>query len=170
MIWQVNCRRRCSINIRFESMLPKIDLRFLICNIHKTSARLRFLCFEDKHSLHGVGGYVCAPKPLPTLVSVLDAPPSGSLSMHPSMGLKQLRDEITSKSCDLRTRKLEIVPNFRVWIEAPRQAIALYLVADIHEEPFDPPENGNWIELPNSWHLSAFERDLLREAYTYLLG
>ena len=152
-------------------MADGIDLRFLICNIHKTSARLRFLCFEHNDARHGAEGYVCAPKPLPTLVSILDSAPAGkSLSMHPSAALKQLSDQLRAHSSALRSRELNIVQNFRVWIEAPRQTIALYLVADVHEEPFDPPDNCSWIELPNNWHLSAFERDLLREAYSCLLG
>ncbi len=152
-------------------MSEGIELRFLICNIHKTSARLRFLCFDRKDSRHGADGYVCAPKPLPTLVSMLDSAPAGSsLTVHPSAALKQLSDQLRLQSVALRSRDLSIVQNFRVWIEAPRQTIALYLVADMHEEPFDPPPRSSWIELPNSWHLSAFERDLLKEAYTCLLG
>lgn len=146
-------------------MLDRIDIKFLVCHIHKTSARLRFLCFQNKNLPNGAKGHVCAPSPLPSLVSILDHRQNAdSIDIHPSAALKRLCEQI-----NVVGHQLTIVPNFRVWIEAPRQTISIYLAADNSAEPFTLPPNCYWIELPESWHLSALERDLLREAYTCLL-
>lgn len=146
-------------------MLDKIDIRFLVCHVHKTSARLRFLCFQNENLANGATGHVCVPTPLPSLVSIIESPPKEKIiGVHPSAALGRLYEQI-----HLKDRQLVIVPNFRVWIEAPRQTIVMYLAADNSAEPAKPPENAYWIGLPESWHVSALERDLLREAYTSLL-
>ena len=114
--------------------------------------------------LNGARGYVCAPQPLPTLVTILE-PPKDPLGIHPATALQQLYQHL-----QLQDRELSIVPNFRAWVEAPGRTIVLYLAADSSAEPFAPPADGYWLELPDSWHLSALERDLLREAYEALLS
>ena len=144
-------------------MLEKIEIRFLLCHIHSTSARLRFLGFHHSQPVNGAQGYVCAPEPLPPLVTLLESPEQ-PLSVHPAAALQQLIQQL-----QIQDRQLSIVPNFKVWVEAPRRNILLFLAADTSAEPFPPPTNAYWLELPESWHISALERDLLREAYEALL-
>ena len=144
-------------------MHNNLEIRFVVCHIHKTSARLRFLGFHNESLSSGAKGHVCKPKPLPALVTILQ-PPQTTLTIHPSAELRKLQQQI-----QLQDRNLTVVPGFRVWVEAPRRTIVLYLAADDSPEPFDPPANGYWLELPESWHLSPLERDLLRAAYEALL-
>ena len=132
-------------------------IRFIVCHIHKTSARLRFLC---------VGNHVCTPEPLPPLVSLMDvAPKLDGVGLHPSLPLKRLIEDL-----QLPANRLTLANGFRSWVEAPRQAIAIYLAMDLSEEAFAAPKGTHWLELPKSWELAEIERLLLREVYDWLLG
>jgi len=132
-------------------------MRFIVCHLHRSSARLRFLNFSR---------HICGPEPLPKLVEIIPEPPaSQTLSQHPSAHLNQLR-----KLLQLEESQLEVAPGFRCWIEAPGQTIAVYLVMASGPDPFVPPTGSEWIGLPECWLLTPLERDLLREVYEFLLG
>ncbi len=135
---------------------PSIALRFIICHLSITSARLQFLSQQDQ---------VCFPKRLPPLVSLLEQDPGKNKpAVHPGFALQDLR-----RSPAFRDTKLEMVPDFHCWIEAPRTLFSLYLLVSTQPEAFIPPSGCRWIELPDSWSLLPLQRDLLRKAYECLL-
>lgn len=132
-------------------------IRYIVIHLHRTSARLRFLNFRD---------YLCGPTPLPKLVE-LTTPPAGNSapSEHPSASLQTLRSYL-----GLKESQLELVPEFRCWIEAPGEVIPVYMAAATGPDPFPAPAGSQWIGLPESWLFTPLERELLREAYEFLLG
>lgn len=131
-------------------------IRFIVIHLHRTSARLRFLNFQD---------YLCGPQRLPKLIEITDAPTgSNSPSEHPSQSLQNLRNYL-----GLDESQLELVPGFRCWIEAPGEVIPVYMAAATGPEPFPAPAESQWVGLPESWLFTPLERDLLREAYEFLL-
>ncbi|HAU12127.1 MAG: hypothetical protein CMK83_15440 [Pseudomonadales bacterium] len=131
-------------------------IRFIVCHLHRSSARLRFLNFND---------HLCGPAPLPKLVELIDEPPAaGAPSEHPSPALQQLKTHL-----QLAEPQLELIPGFRCWIEAPGEVIPVYMAAATDRDPFPPPAGSHWIELPESWMFTPLERELLREAYEFLL-
>ena len=138
-------------------MVSQPGIRFIVCHIHKTSARLRFLC---------VGNHVCTPEALPPLVSLMDiAPKLDGVGLHPSLPMQRLAEDL-----QLPVYRLTLANGFRSWVEAPRQTIAVYMAMDLSEEAFQAPEGTHWMELTKSLELSETERLLLRDVYDWLLG
>lgn len=131
-------------------------IRFIVIHLHRTSARLRFLNFKD---------YLCGPTPLPKLIELTVTPTGKNVpSEHPSLALKNLRTHL-----GLEESQLELVPDFRCWIEAPGEVIPIYMAVASGPEPFPAPSDSQWIGLPESWMFTPLERELMREAYEFLL-
>lgn len=130
-------------------------IRFIVIHLHRTSARLRFLNFSD---------YLCGPTPLPKLIELTVAPNSNAPSEHPSTALQNLRAHL-----GLEESQLELVPDFRCWIEAPGEVIPIYMAVANGPDPFTAPAGSQWVGLPESWMFTPLERELMREAYEFLL-
>lgn len=134
-------------------------LRFVVCHIHHTSARLRFL-WSDTNS-------VVLPNPLPKLAELLlpDEVGTGFLAAHPATYLQQL-----SQLLQVSSQCLTITSEFRSWVDTPGRVVPIYLARVLGEQPFSPGKSFQWIELPDSFGLLPIERLILRQIYDFLLG
>lgn len=132
-------------------------LRFVIFHLHPVSARLRFLKSRSQH--------LCLPNPLPKLADLIINPRKDTkIVVHPSSYV-----QACCKQWKIPDKDLTIVPEFRLWIDTPGNEIPIYcLHLDTHQ-PFEPPLNMVWIELPVCFDLTAIERDIMQEIYRWLL-
>lgn len=132
-----------------------LPLRFIITHCNRLSARFRFLCFGD---------HVCAPKPLPHLVSLYEQLPPDIARTTAS------RTELFSSYRALGTSgQLDLVPDWIQWVEARGGPLAVYLLEVRTADPFQAPRGAEWLELTASFRLSGVERQLLRSAYDHFL-
>jgi len=139
------------------------DLRFILYHKQSTSGRTRFFRFAH--------GGVCGFVGLPTLVQVFDEhreKPSSSVITHPATLLSHIQHQFALQAADLR-----IDGEYHEYIDAPNGIINIYLA---HFTTIDPPfemaekQGGRFVELAQSRDLSRPELELLRRAYTLILG
>jgi hypothetical protein len=137
--------------------------RIIFFHKHGTSARTRFLRFEDDT--------VCAFAPLPELSAVfeeLDTPPQPAVESHPAMLLKKGAERLS-----LPGSALELEGEYNMWVDAPGGAIRVLLVrfTDI-DPPFEAAEaiGARFIDLTQARDLPGAELLLLRKAYEVILG
>lgn len=131
--------------------------RVLVCHKHGTSARLRFLV-----PMHGG---VCLPWRLPSLSVFADTSSDQVIvDTHPALILQSLQTTLNLST------ELFVVPGFRVCMEIPGALIPIYLVAlSSHDIPAAPTAL-RWIELPDSITMPWLDREILRQAYEFLIG
>jgi hypothetical protein len=133
----------------------------LLC-FHKqgTSARTRFLRFGD--SL-----LAFAPLPAGALLRAEDAAPS-SLLPHPAALLKT-----AEKKLGLPGGSLQVVPEFSATVDTPQGEVPVLLAGfTTMDPPFVAADSvgGRFVALTEMRGLPATEMDLVRRAYTVILG
>lgn len=135
----------------------KHPLRFVVCHLNSLSARLSYLVFADTH--------LCLPVALPLLSELLDSPPMNqTVILHPQNYLQQ-----HSRELGLPEAELQIATGFRLWVDTPQRAVPVFLVLANGRQPFVPPIQGKWIELPDSFSLPGMERLIMRKIHDWLL-
>lgn len=135
------------------------DLRLILAHKHRTSARLRFLRFR-----HGLTAFT----PLPRLSSYDEAAPPPQVVHHPSLFLHAAEDEL-----GLASGALAYEAEFSATVDTPDGPIAVYLASFTSiDPPFEAAEThgGRFITITEAIGGSPVEMDLLRLAYTTLLG
>lgn len=135
----------------------QLPLRFILFNLHPTSARLRVLSFEEQ---------IFLPSALPKLSSLKEfAELEGIDSVHPSSYMA-----ILSSLLQIQREEIEIVRNFGVWIETPNTLIRVFGLRYLGREPFKAPSYAQWLEMPDMHALSSIDKEAMRRLYTALLG
>jgi hypothetical protein len=134
--------------------------RLLLFHKQGTSARTRFLRFSDS---------LLAFAPLPTgaVLRTEDAAP-GNLLPHPAALLKTAEETL-----GLPGGSLQVVPEFSATVDTPDGEVPVLLAGFT---TIDPPFNaadsvgGRFVALTELRGLPATEMDLVRRAYTVILG
>ena len=136
------------------------DTRLIMFHKQATSARLRFL----KLSYGGVCGFA----PIPRLAQVMDKPPADKLALHPALLIKDAEEYLGLSSGDL-----EAVGEYQAFVDVPDGPIQIFLARfTTIDPPFVAARNNHaqFVELPQARDLGQVELELLREAYTLLIG
>jgi hypothetical protein len=134
-----------------------VPVRFVIFHLHPVSARLRFLKSRSQH--------LCLPSPLPKLSElIVKAKKDAKIAAHPSSYL-----QACCKSWKIPETHLTIVPDFRLWVDTPKAEIPVYVLHLDTHQPFEPPLELVWIELPVCFDLTSVERQIMQEIYRWLL-
>ena len=134
--------------------------RLLLFHKQGTSARTRFLRFGD--SL-----LAFAPLPAGALLRAEDAAPS-SLLPHPAALLKT-----AEKKLGLPGGSLQVVPEFSATVDTPQGEVPVLLAGfTTMDPPFVAADSvgGRFVALTEMRGLPATEMDLVRRAYTVILG
>ncbi len=137
------------------SVLP----RLLLLHKHKTSGRVRFLCFSAG---------VVAFSPLPVLAALRDEDYSPKIQVHPTAVVREAEIHL-----GLAEGAIEPVAEFSAWVDTPEGDIAVLLAAFTGiDPPFAAAERtrSRFIAITESRQLSEVERNLLRRAYEHVLG
>ena len=137
--------------------------RFILYHKHQSSARTRFLCFNNSSVLY--------PEALPELSQLIDEtlpqPPESVVEPHPAMLLQQL-----ATSLGLTPEQLELEPEYQERIDVPDAIVRIYLVRfTAIDPPFDLAERhaGSLIDLTQARRLPDTELLLLRRAYEVIM-
>lgn len=135
--------------------------RMIACHKHPSSGRLRFIRFAT--------GNICGPEGLPKLAVQHDLQNSAVL-VHPAAALRYLAQHL-----GLDPDVLMFCGDFRLFLEVPHQyapggMLPILLVAIAGHRLPVLPSGHLWLELPDSFELPYLEREILRAAYTYLMG
>ncbi|WP_153145910.1 hypothetical protein [Dechloromonas sp. H13] len=137
------------------SVLP----RLILMHKHRTSGRVRFLCFSAG---------VIAFSPLPALAALRDEDYSPTLRFHPTAVVREAEIHL-----GLPEGAIEPVAEFSAWVDTPAGDVPVLLAAfaDI-DPPFAAAERtrSRFIAITESRLLSEVERNLLRRAYEHVLG
>ena len=137
------------------SLLP----RLLLLHKHKTSGRVRFLCFSAG---------VVAFSPLPALAALRDEGYSPKIRMHPTAIVREAEIHL-----GLAEGAIEAVAEFAAWVDTPEGDVPILLAAFTGiDPPFAAAERtrSRFIAITESRQLSEVERNLLRRAYEHVLG
>ena len=135
------------------------DLRLLLAHKQKTSARVRFLRFP-----HGLTAF----SPLPRLSSVYEIAPECRVEMHPGLYLRAAEREL-----GLEPGGLALEAEFSAGVDTPEGTIRVRLATFTSiDPPFAAAErlNGKFIAITEARGSTPAELDLLRQAYTVLMG
>lgn len=134
------------------------NLRLLLVHKQRTSARVRFLRLP-----HGM----CAFAPLPETVELFE-PTSDSIVLHPQLGLQTAEEMLQLKPGSLKSE-----PEFDARLRTPTGTISVHLASFTS---IDPPMaaaaaiGGRFVALTEARDVPALELELLRRAYTVLMG
>ena len=135
------------------------DMRLILAHKQKTSARVRFLRFA-----HGLSAFAA----LPALSAVFEDPPENRVEMHPGLYLRSAEAEL-----GLANGGLVLEPEFSASVDTPDGLIRVRLAtfASI-DPPFELAERlgGKFIAITEARGCSPAEMELLRQAYTVLMG
>lgn len=136
------------------------DLRLILAHKQKTSARLRFVRFA-----HGM----CAFTPLPTL-SVVEDEGEGApaVALHPSAWLRAAEARLKLDHGSLKPEA-----EFNATVQTPDGPITIHLASlDYVDPPFAEAEaaGGRFVAITEARGCSPVEMELLRRAYTVILG
>ena len=137
------------------SVLP----RLLLLHKHKTSGRVRFLCFSAG---------VVAFSPLPALAALRDEDYSPKIQVHPTAIVREAEIHL-----GLAEGAIEPVAEFSAWVDTPQGDVPVLLGAFAGiDPPFAAAErrNSRFIAITETRQLSEVERNLLRRAYEHVLG
>lgn len=137
-------------------MSPNVPLRYVLCNLHNTSARLRFLMHNCKS--------VMLPSPLPNLTDVQDHHQIEDVPIHPAMFLPDICNLL-----DIDPKDLHLEHGFTFWMETPEGDVPIFIIRQMLSEPGQAPEDYKWIELPDCFQLPALEREVLRKVYQHFM-
>mgnify|MGYP006870483076 CR=1 FL=1 len=136
------------------------DLRLLLVHKQKTSARLRFLRFA-----HGVTAF----DPLPAL-SVVEEEGEGepAVAYHPNAWLRAAEQRLKLDSGSLKAEA-----EFHATVQTPDGPITVQLATlEYVDPPFEAAEaaGGRFIAITEARNCTPVELELLRRAYTVVLG
>ncbi len=136
------------------------DLRLLLVHKQKTSARLRFLRFA-----HGVTAF----DPLPAL-SVVEEEREGepAVAYHPNAWLRAAEQRLKLDSGSLKAEA-----EFHATVQTPDGPITVQLATlEYVDPPFEAAEaaGGRFIAITEARNCTPVELELLRRAYTVVLG
>ena len=135
------------------------DLRLLLAHKQKTSARVRFLRFP-----HGLTAF----QPLPALSTVFEDPPASRVEMHPGTYLRSAEAQL-----GLAAGSLALEAEFSACVDTPDGPIRVRLATFTSiDPPFVAAERlgGRFIAITEARGCAPAELDLLRQAYTALMG
>ncbi len=135
------------------------DMRLILAHKQKTSARVRFLRFP-----HGLTAF----QALPALSSLLDQPPSSTVETHPGFYLRA-----AEQTLGLDAGGLALEAEFNACVDTPEGLVRVRLATFTSiDPPFDMAEalGGRFIAITEMRGISPAELDLLRQAYTVLMG
>lgn len=139
------------------SPVTDMPLRFMVIHLHPASARLRYLKFGY--------GELCMPRPLPKLADMPDGHPQPArVAVHPRHGFDRACTRM-----QLPPERLQIEPDFRLWVDTPAGILPVYLLRVSGPDPFSAPDGARWIELPDCFAMRPLERLLMQAVYTHLL-
>jgi hypothetical protein len=135
------------------------DMRLLLAHKQKTSARVRFLRFP-----HGL----CAFEALPKLSTVYEDPPSAQVEMHPSLYLRSAEAALGLDNGGWRWKPNSAPASIRRmdrsasdWPPLPQS---------IRRSKSPRRFGGRFIAITEARGGSPAEMELLRQAYTALMG
>jgi len=136
-----------------------MDYRVILYHKQSTSARTRFLRFDDRT--------VCAFEPLPMPAQLLEEP-SHNTVIHPAAVLHTVEQRLGFAA---GTLKAEGEYRHRVEIPGGQVQIILANIATI-DPPFEQAESAGagFIDLTQARGLPQVELELLRHAYELVLG
>jgi hypothetical protein len=135
------------------------NLRLLLAHKQNTSARVRFLRFP-----HGLTAFQALPK----LSTVYDEAPATKVEHHPAMFLRAAEKEL-----GLASGGLALEAEFAASVDTPDGPIRVRLATFTSiDPPFAAAEalGGKFIAITEARGISPAELDLLRQAYTVLMG
>ncbi len=135
------------------------DLRLLLAHKQKTSARVRFLRFP-----HGLTAFTA----LPRLSSVHEIAPECRVELHPNMYLRAAEREL-----GLEAGSLALEAEFSAGVDTPDGTIRVRLATFTSiDPPFAAAERvgGKFIAITEARGCAPADLDLLRQAYTVLMG
>lgn len=145
------------MNLRADT-LPA-DLRLLLAHKQKTSARLRFLRLP-----HGLAAFT----PLPESSVLLEETGPAPVAHHPAAWLRAAEARL-----GLAAGSLKAEVDFSATVCAPEGPVSVQLASF---ETIDPPFaeaaslGGRFVAITEARDATPVERELLRRAYTVLLG
>lgn len=135
------------------------DLRLILAHKQKTSGRLRFLRLP-----HGTLAFT----PLPKLSVLMDDAPSLPVAHHPAFIIQAAEAWLK-----LPAGSLEHEAEFRATVDTPDGPVAVHLlnITSI-DPPFAEAEvlGGRFVAITEAIGGMPAEMDLLRQAYTVILG
>lgn len=135
------------------------DMRLLLAHKQKTSARVRFLRFP-----HGLTAF----QALPASSSVLEEMPASQVEMHPGLYLRSAEAQL-----GLAAGSLALEAEFSASVVTPDGPLRVRLATFTSiDPPFEAAESlgGRFIAITEARGCAAAELDLLRLAYTVLMG
>jgi hypothetical protein len=135
------------------------DMRLLLAHKQKTSARVRFLRFP-----HGL----CAFAALPKLATVFEEPPSSQVEFHPSLYLRS-----AEATLGLENGGLALEAEFSASVDTPDGLVRVRLATFTSiDPPFEAADKlgGKFIAITEARGCAPAEMELLRQAYTVLMG
>ena len=136
-----------------------VSPRLILLHKHRTSGRVRFLCFSS-----GVVAFA----PLPLLAALRDEDYSPKVHVHPAAALREAELKL-----GLPEGAIEAEADFSAWVDTPGGDVPVLLgVFNAIDPPFSAAERtaSRFIAITESRGLSDLERDLLRRAYEHVLG
>jgi hypothetical protein len=134
-------------------------MRLILAHQQKTSARVRFLRFA--HSLTTF-------QSLPAHSAVLDTLPATRVTTHPAVYLRAAEARLGLASGDLA-----LEGEFHALVDTPHGTLDVRLATFTHiDPPFEAARRcgGHFISLTEARGIPQVELELLRQAYTVLLG
>ncbi len=140
-------------------MIFPADLRLLLAHKQKTSARVRFLRFP-----HGLTAFQALPK----LSTVHEVAPPHKVEHHPAMFLHAAEREL-----GLASGSLALEAEFAASVDTPDGPIRVRLATFTSiDPPFAAADSlgGKFIAITEARGISPAELDLLRQAYTVMMG
>lgn len=135
--------------------------RVLLVHKHITSARVRFLRYED-----GIVG----PVPLPKLAQVLEADEAavgGAVVEHPAVLVGRVAADLGLNAGDI-----EVEPAFRAYVDTPQGVSTIYLgLLTAIDPPFEAATQvgARFIAMTEAGDLTPTELELMRQAYICLM-
>jgi hypothetical protein len=133
--------------------------RLILLHKHKTSGRVRFLCFSSGIIAFGQ---------LPALSALRDEDYSPTVQFHPTAIIREAEIRL-----GLPEEAIEALADFQAWVDTPEGDVPVLLAAfaDI-DPPFAAAERtaSRFVALTETRQLSEVERNLLRRAYEHVLG
>ena len=135
------------------------NMRLLLAHKQKTSARVRFLRFP-----HGLTAF----QALPALSSVFEDAPDSRVEMHPGLYLRSAEAQL-----GLAAGSLALEAEFSASVDTPDGPIRVRLATFTSiDPPFVAAERlgGRFIAITEARGCAPAELDLLRQAYTALMG
>lgn len=143
-----------------------IQYRVIFFHMHPSSARFRFLHFNDRSSIIGFTSF-------PKLSALID-----DTNNWDDESLEIVENKLTiikfiQDHLPIDADSMELMPQFYACVDSPDQLIVVSLVRFTElEPPFDMAQkcNAEFRELPNLRNVHNVELQLLQKAYHLMMG